>query len=75
MKNRGKVFHAFTMVTQFGLNMIVPIVLCTLCGVWLGEKFDIPVITVPLFMTGALAGFRNVYILAKKIWQDDDKDV
>ncbi len=55
--------------------MIVPIVLCTLCGVWLGEKFDIPVITVPLFMTGALAGFRNVYIMAKKIWQDDDKDV
>ena len=51
MKNRGKVFHAFTMVTQFGLNMIVPIVLCTLCGEWLGEKFDIPVNTDPLYMT------------------------
>lgn len=75
MKNRGKVFHAFAMVMQFGLNMLVPIVICTLSGVWLGEKFNIPFIAVPLFMAGALAGFRNIYIMAKKIWQDDDKDV
>lgn len=74
MKNNRRVFQAFAMVMQFGLNMLVPIVFCTLLGVWLGDKFDIPIVTVPLFIIGALAGFRNVFIMAKKIYQDDDKD-
>lgn len=73
MKNKRSVFQAFTMVIQFGLNMLVPIIMCTLFGVWLGEKFDIPAITVPLFLIGALAGFRNIFIMAKKIYQDDSK--
>lgn len=73
MKNKRSVFQAFTMVIQFGLNMLVPIIMCTLFGVWLGEKFDIPAITVPLFLIGALAGFRNIFIMAKKIYQDDNK--
>lgn len=74
MKNNRRVFQAFAMVMQFGLNMLVPIVFCTLFGVWLGDKFNIPIVTVPLFIIGALAGFRNVFIMAKKIYQDDDKD-
>jgi len=74
MKNKRSVFQAFTMVIQFGLNMIVPIVMCTLFGVWLGEKFHMPVITIPLFLMGAMAGFRNIFIMAKKIYQDDKKD-
>lgn len=73
MKNKKSVFQAFTMVIQFSLNMLVPIVMCTLFGVWLGEKFNIPIITVPLFLIGALAGFRNIFFMAKKIYQDDNK--
>lgn len=73
MKNRRSVFQAFTMIIQFSLNMIVPILMCTLCGVWIGEKFHMPAITIPLFLIGALAGFRNIFIMAKKIYQDDKK--
>ncbi len=73
MKNKRGVFQAFTMVIQFGINMIVPIVMCTLFGVWIGEKFQIPVVTVPLFLMGALAGFRNIFIMAKRIYRDDQK--
>lgn len=62
------------MVIQFGLNMLVPIVMCTLLGVWIGEKSGIKIITVPLFLMGALAGFRNIFIMAKRIYQDNDKD-
>ncbi len=72
MKDR-KVLQAFTMVIQFGLNMLVPILMCTWFGVWLGEKLDIPIITVLFFITGALAGFRNIFIMAKKIYQQDSK--
>lgn len=74
MKKKQKVFQAFTMVIQFGLNMIVPIVMCTLLGVWIGEKIRMPGITVLLFLMGAAAGFRNIFIMAKKIYQDDTKN-
>lgn len=73
MKKKQKVFQAFTMVIQFGLNMIVPIVMCTMLGVWIGEKIRMPGITVLLFLMGAAAGFRNIFIMAKKIYQDDTK--
>ncbi len=68
MKNQKKVFQSLTLILQFGLNMIVPIVLCTMLGAWLGKRYDIPVITVPLFIMGALAGFTNIYKMAKKIY-------
>ena len=73
-KNR-KVFQCLTLILQFGLNMIVPILLCTMLGVWLGNKYNIPIITVPLFIVGALAGFTNIFKMAKKIYgQDSDRN-
>ena len=73
MKKNQRVFQALTMVMQFGINMLVPILLCTLLGVWIGEKTGHPAVMVPLFLMGALAGFRNIFIMAKKIYQTDDK--
>lgn len=74
MKYKKSVYESLAMVTQFGINMMVPIVLCTLFGVFLGERFSIPVVTVPLFFLGAFAGFRNVYRLSKKIFEQKDPD-
>lgn len=68
MKRQRKVFQSLTLILQFGLNMIVPIMLCTLLGVWLGKRYDILWITIPLFIVGALAGFTNIYKMAKKIY-------
>ena len=67
---KNNVFQSLALVTQFGITMIVPVLLCTLIGVYIGEKFSIPIIAVPLFMIGALAGFRNIYIMAKKTYED-----
>lgn len=66
MKNQKKVFQSLTLILQFGLNMIVPIVLCMMFGIWLGRKYDI------LWM--ALAGFTNIYKMAKKIYGLGRKD-
>lgn len=77
MKNNKTVFKSLTLILQFGLNMIVPIFLCTMIGVWLGEKYDIPAVTVPFFIAGALAGFTNIFKMAKKIYgleSGTDKD-
>ena len=75
MKKYNKVFQSLTLILQFGLNMIVPIFLCTMLGVWLGKKYNIPLITIPLFIVGARAGFTNIFKMAKKIYgqEGDDK--
>lgn len=76
MGKNQKIFQCLTLILQFGLNMIVPIFMCTMLGVWLGRKYGIPVITVPLFIVGALAGFTNIFKMAKKIYgQGGSKDV
>lgn len=75
MKYRKNVYQSFAMVMQFGINMIVPILMCTMLGVYIGRKYDMMIITVPLFIIGALAGFRNIYRMARKIFeQESDRD-
>lgn len=75
MKYKKNVYQSFTMVTQFGFNMIVPILMCTMLGVYIGRKFDMMFIVVPLFIAGALAGISNCYRMAKKIFeQESDRD-
>ena len=75
MKYKKNVYQSFTMVMQFGFNMIVPILMCTMLGVYIGRKFDMMIIVVPLFIMGALAGFSNIYRMAKKIFeQESDRD-
>ena len=69
-KNR-KVFQAFTLVLQFGLNMLVPIAMCMAVGIWLDEKYDMPWVIVVLFFVGALAGFTNIFKMAKPLMKSD----
>ena len=42
-------------------------------GVWIGNKTGLTWISVPLFFVGALAGFNNVYRMAKRLIDSDDK--
>ncbi len=73
-KNNTEVFQAFAMVTQFGINMIVPILACTLFGAWLGGKVHISWLALPFFVIGALAGMRNVFVFARRIYQPKKQD-
>lgn len=69
MKYNKTVWQALTMITQFGVNMLVPIFLCSFAGMyldrWLGTSFWM----VALFFVGALAGFTNVFRFARRIYQ------
>ncbi|MCI8931873.1 MAG: AtpZ/AtpI family protein [Lachnospiraceae bacterium] len=56
------------MITQFGINMLVPIFLCSFIGIYIDRKCGTSFWMVLLFFVGALAGFRNVYIFAKKVF-------
>lgn len=73
MKKGSLVMRSLAAISQFGINMIVPICMCSGAGYfldqWLGTEFFI----VLLFFVGALAGFRNIYILARRIYEDDSR--
>lgn len=68
-KYNRSVYQSLAVITQFGINMIVPICLCTFAGWYLDKKFQTEIWFVILFFVGALAGFRNIFILAKKIYE------
>lgn len=74
MRYNKSVFQSLTLISQFGITMLVPIFLCSLVGWYIDEKIGTSYWFVVLFFVGALAGFRNIFILAKKIYQDKDEE-
>ncbi len=73
-KDTRQVMDALVLVFQFGINMIVPIFLCCLLGFWIGNKTGISWMMIPFFFIGALAGFTNIYKMARKVYDRDNKD-
>ena len=67
------VFRTLTMITQFGINMLVPIGMMTVLGIWLDQKFETGWITVVLFFLGAIAGGQNVWRMAKRVFENHEK--
>lgn len=67
------VYRSFALITQFGINMLVPIFLCSFLGIWLDKKLGTSYWMIILFFVGALAGFRNIYIMASKVYKDKEQ--
>lgn len=72
-KNKRSVYRSLALITQFGINMLVPIFLCSFLGIFIDEKLGTSFWVIILFFMGALAGFRNVYFFAKKIYEDTEE--
>lgn len=64
MKN--SVFQSFAMISQLGITVLTPVILCTLVGMFLENYFQIPA-TVPMIILGILAGGRNMFVLARRV--------
>lgn len=81
MKYKRSVYQSLVMITQFGIHMLVPIFLCTFLGIYLDKWLNTGFCVIILFFMGALAGFRNIYIYAKEIYdrqengEKDERDV
>lgn len=58
---------------QFGISMLVPIFLCSILGVWLGNLTGINWLMIPFFFMGALAGFTNIYKTVRKLYRQEEK--
>lgn len=62
------VFMSMSLISQFGITMMVPMAMMFAAGYFLDKLLGTSYWTVLLFFVGALAGFRNIYILAKRIF-------
>ena len=69
MKVNKSEYRAFALVSQFSMSILIPLIICTLLGSFLEEKYKIPV-ALPCIILGMLAGGRNASILSKHIRDD-----
>lgn len=66
MKFQRELMHQIGMVTQLGISMLAPVILCVFMGYWLDGRFGWQV-TIPLLILGVLAGARNCWVLLKQV--------
>lgn len=70
MKYHRNVYRSIVMITQFGISMLVPVFLCSFLGIYLDGKLGTQFFMITLFFMGAAAGFRNIYRMAKTIYEE-----
>ena len=73
-EEKRQTVRLLSMISQFGINMLVPIFLCFFAGRWADRHFGTTYWTIVLFFIGAIAGFRNVYVFAKRYFANPQKD-
>lgn len=66
MKKQKTIVKTFSMVTQLGISVLTPVILCTWIGLKLEEKFAFP-FTVLFIILGVLAGGRNAFVLVRQL--------
>lgn len=71
-RNSNEIIRALSMVTQLGVSMLAPVILCAVVGNWLDDRFGWSV-TAVLLILGILAGARNTWILMKQGIRPDIK--
>lgn len=70
-KNANEIARSLAMVTQLGVSMLAPVVLCAVIGNWMDERFGWSVSAI-LLILGIMAGARNTWILVKGVMRLDD---
>lgn len=63
MKNDKSVFKSLALISQLGINVLVPTAVGVGIGVLIDRKFDTYWV-IPLMILGMLAGGRNAYRMA-----------
>ena len=64
------VMGMLALILQLGITMLVPIVMCTVGGAWIGRHFDILWLSVAGFVLGAIAGMQGAWKLIRRMTRD-----
>lgn len=62
------------MIGQFGINMLVPVFICTFLGMFLDRKLGTDLFVFLLFFLGAVAGGYNVYRFSRQVYQKNSEE-
>ncbi|MDE6182106.1 MAG: AtpZ/AtpI family protein [Eubacteriales bacterium] len=66
---------AFSLLSQVGINMIIPIILCVFIGKWIDEKLNTdPLFLIIFIILGVLSSFRNLYVLVIKDYKPETSE-
>ena len=68
----AKVLKNLTLITQFSINMLVPIFGLLFIGLLIRERFNIDLVVVFLII-GVLSGFRNAFVLIMQYAKQNEK--
>ena len=68
VKYNRSVYQALTMIGQFGINMLVPVLFCSFLGMLLDKKLGTDFIVILLFFVGAVSGGYNVYRFSRRVF-------
>ena len=72
-KDLQKYAMQMALASSIGIAMVLAIFGCLLLGSYLDRKFDSGhVFTVVFMLIGIAAGFRNIYVLIKKNFTDEE---
>ena len=63
-KDNRSVIQTLTLIFQFGISMLVPIFLCSILGVWLGNLTGINWLKIQ---------FTNIYKTVRKLYRQEEK--
>lgn len=73
MKSGKHPYRNLALISQLGIQIMVPIFLCLFIGIFLDEHFSAGFFTLLFLALGVLAGGRNAYILAMSSIEKDKK--
>ena len=64
MKRKKSGLENLVLISQLGINVMTPVFLCLLAGIWLDDRFG-TWFTIPFLILGILAGGLSAYKMAK----------
>lgn len=73
-KQDKSVYRALVLIMQFGINMLVPIGIMSWLGILLDRRCGTSFFMVLFFFIGAVAGFQNIWRMAKSVYDDGPHD-
>ena len=74
MKDKHGIGQAIVMITQLGINMLVPVFMCLFIGIWLDKQLGTGWLTLVFLILGIMGGIRGVYSLIHNILKQEDME-
>lgn len=71
MSMKGNAYRNIILISQIGITVMVPIFLCMMLGIWLGNTFGQWLAVLMVFF-GIAAGARNGYVLVTDIVKSEE---